>query len=90
MASVEGGYNYYFMESPPDRLVCKICQFPCREVQLTECCGHMFCKCCLNECRSSTAVSIYDVSQACPTYVCAVKGHLLHLFNAKRTAKSRH
>ena len=62
MASVEGGYDYDFVESPPDRLVCKICQSPCREAQLTECCGHVFCKCCLSKLRSSATVS-----QACPT-----------------------
>ena len=42
--------------------MCKICQSPCREAQLTECCGHVFCKCCLSKLRSSATVS-----QACPT-----------------------
>ena len=60
--AVEGGYDYDFVESPPDRLVCKICHFPCREAQVTECCGYMFCKCCLIKFRSSTSIS-----QACPT-----------------------
>ena len=58
----EGGYNYDFVESPLDRLICKICQSPCREAQLTECCGHVFCKCCIKKLRSTTTVS-----QACPT-----------------------
>ena len=58
---MEGGFDYTFMEPPPDRLVCKICQFPCREAQLTECCGHVFCKNCLTKFKSSTVVS-----HACP------------------------
>ena len=56
-----GGYDYVFVDSPPDRLVCKICQSVCREPQLTECCGHVYCKCCLNKFKHSTIVS-----QACP------------------------
>ena len=60
-ADHEGGYDYDFVESPPDRLVCKICQFPCREAQLTVCCGHAFCKCCLSKLRSSST------GKACPT-----------------------
>ena len=63
-SAVEGGYDYDFVDSPPDRLVCKICQSPCHQAQLTECCGHVFCKCCLNKFRSSTV--LIDVSQACP------------------------
>ena len=58
---VEGGYDYDFVDSPPDRLICNICQSPCRETHGTECCGHVFCKCCLTRFRSSTAVS-----QTCP------------------------
>ena len=33
------------MDVPPDRLVCKICQLPCREAQQSECCGSIYCKC---------------------------------------------
>ena len=57
----EGGYDYDFVDSLPDRLICKICQSPCREAQLTKCCGHVFCKCCIKQLRSSATVS-----QACP------------------------
>ena len=61
-SAVEGGYDYDFVDSPPDRLVCKICQSPYREVQR---CGHVFCilKCC-KKLRSSTTSTI---GQACPT-----------------------
>ena len=37
----EGGYDYNFVDPLPDRLVCKICQFPCTKAQLSECCGHV-------------------------------------------------
>ena len=55
-----GGYNYKFVEPPPDRLVCKICFLPCREARLTSC-GHYYCESCLRQLQSSTTVS-----HACP------------------------
>ena len=55
-----GGYDYKFVEPPPDRLVCKICYLPCREARLTSC-GHIFCESCLKQLQSSTTVS-----HACP------------------------
>ena len=44
---VMGGYDYSFIETPPDELVCKICQYPVRDPLLSECCGQNFCKSCL-------------------------------------------
>ena len=41
---VEGGYDYDFVKPTPDRLLCNICQLPCREPQQTRECGHLFCK----------------------------------------------
>ena len=55
-----GGYDYKFVEPPPDRLVCKICYLPCREARLTSC-GHYYCESCLRQLQSSTTVS-----HACP------------------------
>ena len=43
-----GGYNNNFVETPHDRFLCKICLHPCRDPLLTGCCGHNFCKSCLN------------------------------------------
>ena len=44
-----GGYEYNFISGPPvDRLVCKICHLPSREPYLSVCCGHLFCKSCLD------------------------------------------
>jgi len=50
-ASVEpsrGGYEYQFVDAPPDMFVCKICHHPSREPYLSVCCGHTFCKSCLD------------------------------------------
>jgi len=46
-----GGYEYRFANDPPDTLVCKICHHTCREPYLSGCCGHNFCKSCLDASR---------------------------------------
>ena len=56
-----GGYEYDFVTVPPDRLVCKICYNPCRDAQLTGCCGAHFCRSCLQQVRGGRSVS-----RACP------------------------
>ena len=38
-AVVDSGYDYDYVDPPPDRLVCKICHFPCFKAQLSECRG---------------------------------------------------
>jgi len=47
-----GGYDYQFVYSPPDRVYCVICQFPSRDPHLTLCCGHVFCKSCLDQVKT--------------------------------------
>ncbi|XP_065915323.1 TNF receptor-associated factor 3-like [Dysidea avara] len=47
MAGSWGGYEYQFVTTPPDWLMCRICHFPSREPYLSECCGHTFCESCL-------------------------------------------
>ena len=37
------GYDYDFVDDPPDRLLCNICHLPCRDPQRSVCCGHVFC-----------------------------------------------
>ncbi|XP_065888341.1 TNF receptor-associated factor 3-like [Dysidea avara] len=56
-----GGYEYQFVDTPSDMFVCKICQYPSREPYLSECCGHTFCKSCLDAAKNVTAVT-----RACP------------------------
>ena len=56
-----GGYECDFVETPPDRVLCKICQNPCRDAYLTGCCGTNFCHSCLQQLKKGTAVN-----KACP------------------------
>ena len=49
--SASGGYENKFVDAPPDALVCKLCIHPCRDPYLTGCCGHNFCKSCLDNAR---------------------------------------
>ncbi|XP_065900596.1 uncharacterized protein [Dysidea avara] len=57
MATFSGGYDYKFVNTPPDRLVCNICYLPSRDPYLTTCCGHVFCKSCLDYVQSPVTVS---------------------------------
>ena len=56
-----GGYDYDFVDSPMESSLCKICCYPSREAQLSLCCGHTFCKSCLD----STKMSKFT-SKSCP------------------------
>ena len=58
----ESGYEYQFVETPPDRLVCKICLFPSRDPYLSVCCGHNFCKFCLDGVKKASTT----VQYVCP------------------------
>ena len=56
-----GGYDYEFVIIPSDRLICKICHLPCRDPYLSVCCGHVFCKSCLDNVKKAPAIT-----NACP------------------------
>ena len=56
-----GGYDYELVDIPPDRLICKICHLPSRNPYLSVCCGHVFCKSCLDDVKKATAII-----KACP------------------------
>ena len=47
MATGEAGYDYYFVEPPPERLLCNVCRLPCREAQVSE--DLVYCKRCVPE-----------------------------------------
>ena len=52
-----GGYDNSFITGPPvDRLVCKICHIPSRDPYLSVCCGHLFCKSCLDNATAITKI----------------------------------
>ncbi|XP_065887836.1 TNF receptor-associated factor 4-like [Dysidea avara] len=59
--NAQGGYEYQLVDTPLDTLVCKICQSPSREPYLSLCCGHTFCKSCLDGAKKVTATT-----DACP------------------------
>ena len=50
------GYDYQFVETPLDMLICKICHFPSREPCISECCGHTFCKSCIDHSKKATVL----------------------------------
>ena len=57
-----GGYDYNFVKEPPDTTICVICQLPSRDPYLSVCCGHVFCKSCLDNAKKAAAV----VAANCP------------------------
>ena len=56
-----GGYEYDVVDPIPDRLLCKICHLPSTDPYLSICCGHIFCKSCLDNVKKATAIN-----NACP------------------------
>ena len=55
--SSDGGYDYQFVDTPLDRVVCVICHLPSRDPHMTECCGHVFCKSCLDNAKATQYAS---------------------------------
>ncbi|XP_065901622.1 TNF receptor-associated factor 4-like [Dysidea avara] len=55
-----GGYENTFIDVPHERYMCKICLHPCHDAYLSGCCGHNFCKSCLDEFKRIAR------SQICP------------------------
>ena len=58
-----GGYGYQFVDPPPNGsdVLCKICCLPSRDPYLSQCCGHTFCKSCIDGTKETSTVS-----SACP------------------------
>jgi len=82
---ITGGYEYEFVENPPDPLICKICLFPSREPCLSACCGHTFCKSCSDCAKKAT------ISSPCLCPVCRSKEFILfHNKQNERIIKSLH
>ena len=65
-----GGYDYKFVKTPFDDLICTVCFLPSKEPHLSVCCGHTFCKSCLEGskkfsnicpmCRSEEFTAIFN------------------------------
>ena len=49
MATDGAGYDYYFVEPPPERSLCNICQLPCRQAHSNEDHEHIYCKPCVTK-----------------------------------------
>ena len=56
-----GGYDCCFTDTPHDRFTCQICHLPSRVPYLSVCCGHLFCKSCLDNIKNTSAITY-----ACP------------------------
>ena len=64
MANGRGGYDYSFVSTPPDELLCKICHHPSREPHLSVCCGHTFCRTCLEDAKQVSVDE--EAKNTCP------------------------
>ena len=51
MASKESGFGCVFQEDPPKTLECPICLHTMREPHVISCCGHHFCRLCIERVR---------------------------------------
>ena len=74
VARIRGGYDYSFVNAPRDDLICKICHHPSREPHLSGCCGHTFCKTCLDDVKRANSVD-EEVKNSCP--MCRAKNFVI-------------
>ena len=70
MSVDRGGYDYQFVDTPSDVLLCKICHFPSKEPHLSVCCGHTFCKSCLDGIKQRKPFRLFPEVVACPMCRC--------------------
>ena len=56
--SISGGFDFDFIEEPPEELNCSVCLLVLRDPHLTSCCGNHFCQSCIDK--------IKDGTQPCP------------------------
>ena len=70
MSVDRGGYDYQFVDTPSDMLLCKICHFPSKEPHLSVCCGHTFCKSCLDGIKQRKPFHLFPKVVACPMCRC--------------------
>ncbi|XP_065904789.1 TNF receptor-associated factor 4-like [Dysidea avara] len=52
-----GGYEFDFVGSPPDMLLCRICLHPTRDPYLIVCCGYNICKSCLEKKNATSTLN---------------------------------
>ncbi|XP_065914867.1 TNF receptor-associated factor 3-like [Dysidea avara] len=69
MTAPIGGYEYQFVTTPPDWLMCCICHYPGKEPYLSGCCGQTFCKSCLEGVEETTIINAACPMCRCEKYV---------------------
>ena len=88
--SYNGGYDYNFVNQPNDIVICKICYLVSREPCLSICCGHTFCKSCVDYikkgacpiCRSENFEAILNKQAARE-----INNYLLYCTNKEKGCK---
>ena len=68
-----GGYDYEFVKTPLDDLICTVCFLPSKEPHLSACCGHTFCKSCLEGSKKFS-----NICPMCRSEIFAIRS--LHVF----------
>ena len=53
--SFSGGYDFDFIEEPPEDLNCSVCLLVLRDPHLTSCCGNHFCESCAEKIKNGTS-----------------------------------
>ena len=53
--SFSGGYDFDFIEEPPEELNCSVCLLVLRDPHLTSCCGNHFCESCAEKIKEGTS-----------------------------------
>lgn len=60
-----GGYDYQFVHGEPQEfLICKICLAASRDPYLSVCCGHIFCKSCIDKTKQKKGVKVCPVCRS--------------------------
>lgn len=73
------GYNYEFVDTPPDRVICAICELPSRDPRITECCGKIVCSACLSHAQCCPFCKAENLVTFCNKQILR-EVHSLHVF----------
>ena len=48
-----GGYDYDYVDSPPESLTCPVCLLPFRDPHMLDCCGAKYCEVCISRVKAA-------------------------------------